>query len=84
MEQNGSEKVIFWELDPSVEQPLPAPNSVEPCIRTSGVTDIGIFTDEQDIRTPVDKMNFQPGGKYHCSYTSQVHYVGAPPLEHVD
>ncbi|KAF5703979.1 ATP synthase F1 [Fusarium globosum] len=65
MEQTGSEKVIFWELDPSVQQPIPAPNSVEPCIRTSGVTDIGIFTGEQDIRTPVDEMNFQPGGKYH-------------------
>ncbi|RSM18265.1 hypothetical protein CDV31_002991, partial [Fusarium ambrosium] len=59
MPQTGPEKIVFWELDLGVEQPSPIPNSVEPCIRTSGVTDIGIFTEEQDVRIPVDRVDSQ-------------------------
>ncbi len=65
------EKVAFWELESSdAEQASPEPQSVEPCIFGSGVTDIGIFPEEADARVPVDKADVQPGGKYYCSYST--------------
>lgn len=64
----AAEKVAFWELETNdVEQASIVPHPVEPCIRSSGVTDIGIFPEEEDPRVPVDKADIQPGGKYRCS-----------------
>lgn len=66
--QSASEQVAFWELDLENEgQPV---HSVQPCIRTSGIVDIGIFEEPQDIRIPVNEADVKPGGKYHCSYAS--------------
>ena len=63
------ETVAFWDLElEDAEQVLTAPRSVQPCIQTSGVTDIGIFPEEQDARVPVDTVDFQTGGKYRCQY----------------
>jgi len=68
MAQAATEKVAFWKLELNdVEQASIVPHSVEPCIRSSGVTDIGIFPEEEDARVLMDKADFQHGGKYHCS-----------------
>ncbi|KAI1345949.1 ATP synthase F1 [Xylaria sp. FL0043] len=61
-----SERIAFWELDTEgEEQSTTVLHSVRPCIRTSGVVDIGIFDEPQDIRTLVKEADTKPGGKYH-------------------
>lgn len=69
--QPASEEVAFWELDLENEgQPVPVSHSVQPCIRTSGIVDIGIFEDQEDVRIPVNEADVKPGGKYHGSNAS--------------
>ncbi|PQK08512.1 hypothetical protein BB8028_0001g05860 [Beauveria bassiana] len=66
MEGAGIEKVAFWGLEPyNAEQASDLPDQVEPCILGSGVTDIGIFPKDDDVRIPVNKEDVNPGGKYH-------------------
>ncbi|KAI5863267.1 ATP synthase F1 [Durotheca rogersii] len=66
MMEPGYEKVAFWELDLEAEgRPAPAPHSVQPCIHTSGVVDIGIFQEPKDIRVPAQEVDRGPGGKYY-------------------
>ncbi|KAI0441903.1 ATP synthase F1 [Xylaria telfairii] len=66
MAQTVADKVAFWELEPDdAAQTSVVPQLVEPCIRSSGMTDIGIFPEEKDVRVRVDKADLQPGGKYY-------------------
>ncbi|KAM0740371.1 hypothetical protein ACQRIT_005555 [Beauveria bassiana] len=66
MEGAGIEKVAFWGLEPcNAKQASDLPDQVEPCILGSGVTDIGIFPEDDDVRIPVNKEDVNPGGKYH-------------------
>lgn len=44
---------------------MSVPPSAQPCICTSGIVDIGIFEEQQDIRMPVKEADVRPGGKYH-------------------
>ena len=67
----ASDVVAFWELDLEEKGRLaPVPSLVQPCIRTAGIVDIGIFGEQQDIRKPVEVVDVGPGGKYHRSYCS--------------
>lgn len=78
--QQASEEVAFWELDLENEgQPVPVSHSVQPCIRTSGIVDIGIFEDQEDVRIPVNEVDVKPGGKYHGSYASLPPQLPSPP-----
>ena len=67
--QSASEKAAFWELDLENEkQPVPLPLSVQPCICTSEIVDIGILEEQQDLQMPIKEADIRPGGKYHCPY----------------
>ncbi|MCJ1483308.1 hypothetical protein MMC06_003475 [Schaereria dolodes] len=64
--QSASEKAAFWELDLENEkQPVPLPLSVQPCICTSEIVDIGILEEQQDLQMPIKEADIRPGGKYH-------------------
>jgi hypothetical protein len=71
--ESGPKGIAFWDLDVDLDedgdQRLPAPVSVQPVIRTSGVVDV-LFPDEQpDARKPVREADARPGGKYHCLFS---------------
>ncbi|KAK5634648.1 hypothetical protein RRF57_010361 [Xylaria bambusicola] len=51
MAQVSAEKVAFWELEPNdAGQVSVVPHPLEPCIRGSGVSDIGIFPEEERMQ----------------------------------
>jgi hypothetical protein len=69
--ESGPQGIAFWGLDVHKEdQSFPAPGSVQPVIRTSGVVDV-LFPDElPEARKPVREADAGPGGKYHCLFSS--------------